>query len=195
MSEPASKMPLTYADYLADESNDRYELFDGEIVMQAAPSSVHQEISMELSRQFANYLIGKKCRVYHAPFDVRLFEKEGDSPKDIYTVFQPDIFVICDRNKIDNRGCKGAPDLVIEILSPSTARYDWIDKMNQYQKAGVREYWIADPQNQLVHVFLLKDGQFFPQRVYDRTETAEVNVLDGCSIDLSRVFPEQAENN
>jgi Uma2 family endonuclease len=194
MSEPAKKMPFTYADYLADVSNDRYELLDGKIVMQAAPSSVHQEISMELSRQFANYLVGKKCRVYHAPFDVRLFEKEGDSPNNVYTVFQPDISVVCDRKKIDNRGCKGAPDLVIEILSPSTAGRDWISKLNQYRKAGVREYWIVDPQNQLVHVFLLKDGQFFLCKVYSKTETAEVNVLDGCSIDLNQVFPEQTEN-
>ena len=193
MSEPAKKILLNYADYLADESDERYELLDGEIVMQAAPSPVHQEISMELSRQLANFLEGKKCRVYPAPFDVRLFEEEGDSPENVYTVFQPDISVICDRSKIDSRGCKGAPDLVIEILSPSTAGYDWIDKLNQYQKAGVREYWIADPQNQLVYVFLPKEGQLLLNKVYNKTETVQVNILEGCSIDLSRVFPEQTE--
>ena len=191
MSEPAKKMPFTYADYLADVSNDRYELLDGKIVMQAAPSSVHQEISMELSRQFANYLVGKKCRVYHAPFDVRLFEKEGDSPNNVYTVFQPDISVVCDRKKIDNRGCKGAPDLVIEILSPSTAGRDWISKLNQYRKAGVREYWIVDPENQSVMVFLPdSNGSFKLHEDYNRKDVAKVNVLDGCFIELSKVFSE-----
>lgn len=190
MSEPSKKMPFTYADYLADESNERYELLDGGIMMQAAPSADHQYISTALTSFLFLYLQGKQCRVYHAPFDVRLFEKEGDSPKNVYTVFQPDISVVCDRNKIDHRGCKGAPDFVIEILSPSTAGRDWISKLNQYRKAGVREYWIVDPQNQLVHVFLLKDGQFFLRKVYSKTEIAEVNILEGCSIDLNQVFPE-----
>lgn len=193
MSEPAKKIPFTYTDYLADGSGERYEVFDGEIVMQAAPSANHQYISAALTSFLFLYLQGKQCRVYPAPFDVRLFEKEGDSPKDVYTVFQPDISVICDRSKIDSRGCKGAPDLVIEILSPSTAGYDWIDKLNQYQKAGVREYWIADPQNQLVYVFLPKEGQLLLNKVYNKTETVQVNILEGCSIDLSRVFPEQTE--
>ena len=191
MSEPAKKMPFTYADYLADVSNDRYELLDGKIVMQAAPSSVHQEISMELSRQFANYLVGKKCRVYHAPFDVRLFEKEGDSPNNVYTVFQPDISVVCDRKKIDNRGCKGAPDLVIEILSPSTAGRDWISKLNQYRKAGVREYWIVDPENKAVQVFLQDGGGSLKiHEDYGREDVAKVNVLSGCFVELSKVFSE-----
>ena len=190
MSEPAKKILLNYADYLADESDERYELLDGEIVMQAAPSPVHQEISMELSRQLANFLEGKKCRVYPAPFDVRLFEEEGDSPENVYTVFQPDISVICDRSRVDTHGCKGAPDMVIEILSPSTIRNDWLVKLNQYQKAKVQEYWIVDPQNQLIHVFLLKDGQLRPHEVYDKTKIAKVSVLEGCFLELSKVFSE-----
>lgn len=194
MSESAKKIRVSYADYLADKSGERYELLDGEIVMQAAPSRIHQKILGELFRQLANFLDGKKCEVYSAPFDVRLFEEKEDTLEEVYTVLQPDILVVCDIDKLDDRGCKGAPDLVMEILSPSTARHDWIAKWNQYQKAGVREYWIIDPQNQLAHVFLLKDGRFSLQRVYSRTETAQVNILDGCFVDLNRVFPEQSEN-
>jgi len=192
MSEPAERMRVSYADYLANEDNERFELLDGEIVMFSSPSRIHQKITGEIFRQLANFLDGKKCEVYSAPFDVRLFEKAEDTPKDVYTVVQPDILVVCDTEKLDDGGCKGAPDMVIEVLSPSTAQYDWDDKWEKYQQAGVREYWIVDFQNKLVYVFLLQDGHFFRHKVYNKTETAQVNVLDGCSIDLSKVFAELA---
>lgn len=191
MALPAEKARYTFADVLAWPDDERAELIDGEVVLVApAPSRGHQGISVELTRQFANYLEGKKCKAYHAPFDVRLFEKDGDTPEDVDTVVEPDLVVICDPSKLDDRGCKGAPDMVVEILSPSTQRHDRLVKLGLYQRAGVREYWIVSPEEQTVQVFLYKDGSLLPHEVYSREDVAKVNVLDGCFIELSKVFSE-----
>lgn len=191
MALPAEKARYTFADCLAWEENERIEIVNGEAFMMATPSSRHQEICFEIGRQLGNFLEGKRCKVYPAPFGVRLFEQDGDAPKDVDTVVEPDISVVCDRNKIDKRGCKGAPDLVIEILSPSTRRHDRLVKLNLYQQAGVREYWIVDPDTQSVQVFLPDTGGFFRiHEDYGRTDIAKVNVLEGCFIELDRVFSE-----
>ena len=191
MALPAEKERYTFADALAWDDGERAELIDGEIYLMApAPSRPHQKVSGEIFRQLANYLEGKKCEAYSAPFDVRLFEKDGDTPEDVDTVVEPDITIVCDPSKLDNRGCKGAPDMVVEILSPSTQRHDRLVKLGLYQRAGVREYWIVSPEEQTVQVFLNKDGSLLPHEVYDRQGVAKVNVLDGCFIELSKVFPE-----
>ena len=191
MALPAEKERYTFADVLTWPDDERAELIDGEVILMApAPSRGHQGISVELTRQFANYLEGKKCKAYHAPFDVRLFEKDGDTPEDVDTVVEPDITIVCDPSKLDDRGCKGAPDMVVEILSPSTQRHDRLVKLGLYQRAGVREYWIVSPEEQTVQVFLNKDASLLPHEVYDRQGVAKVNVLDGCFIELSKVFPE-----
>lgn len=189
MALPAKKERYSYADVLAWDENERIELIDGAAVLMAPPSRVHQEVCMELSRQLANFLEGKKCRVYPAPFGVRLFEKEGDRPEDVDTMVEPDISVVCDQNKLDAAGCKGAPDLVIEVLSPSSLRHDRLVKLELYQRAGVREYWVADPVNNAVQVFLLDGGLLRLHEDYGRTDIAKVTVLDGCFIELSKVFP------
>lgn len=189
MALPAKKEQSTYADYSIWEGPERYELIDGEAIMLASPARIHQDISMELSRQFANYLEGKKCRVYAAPFDVRLFEQEGDRPEDVQTVVQPDISIICDPDKLDERGCKGAPDLTLEILSPTSVRHDLLVKLDLYQRAGVREYWVVSPEDKSVHVFLLDGGALKLSHVYGAGDTAKAGILDGCSIELSKVFP------
>ena len=133
----------------------------------------------------------EKCRIFASPFAVRLFERKSDKPKDVSTVVEPDISVICDRNKLDKHGCKGAPDLIAEVLSPSTQRHDQLVKLNLYQRAGVKEYWIADPENKTVRVMLLtSDGIFQIHEVYQREDVAKVNVLDGCFLELGRVFSE-----
>ena len=119
-----------------------------------------------------------------------MFEREGDKPDDVDTVVEPDITVICDPKKIDDRGCRGAPDMVIEILSPSTRRLDRLVKLNLYQRAGVREYWIVSPEEKAVLVMLLEDGYFRISESYECGDMAKVNVLDNCMIDLSKVFPE-----
>lgn len=190
MALPAEKERYTFADVLAWEGNDRFELIDGEAYMMAPPSRIHQEVSMAIAAQLYNFLEGKKCKVYAAPFAVRLFEQDGEAPEDVDTMVEPDLTVVCDSNKLDDHGCKGAPDLVIEILSPSTQRHDRLVKLNLYQRAGVREYWIVSPEERTVQVFLQQDGTLRPHEVYDRRGVAKVNVLNGCFIELSRVFDE-----
>lgn len=195
MPLPQGHEVYTYASYLTWEENERIELLDGRPVMMAPPSRLHQEILMELSRQLANFLEGKPCKIYPAPFAVRLFEGQNDRPEDVSTVLEPDITVVCDMNKLDDRGCKGAPDLIIEVLSPSTARSDRLVKLGQYQKAGVREYWIVSPDEQTVQVYCLQNGYFVLNEVYTRADIARVSVLSGCFVDMTRVFPDRAERN
>ena len=190
MALPAEKERYTFADVLTWPGDERAELIDGEVVMMAPPTTTHQLISGEIFRQLANYLEGKKCRAIPAPFAVRLFEKDGEAPEDIDTMVEPDISIVCDASKLDKHGCKGAPDMVVEILSPSTQRHDRLVKLGLYQRAGVREYWIVSPEEQTVQVFLLRDGSLQLHEVYDRQGVAKVNALDGCFIELSKVFSE-----
>lgn len=190
MALPAEKKLFTFADYLAWNEDEHIELIDGEAVMMAPPSTSHQLISGELFRQLANFLEGKKCRAIPAPFAVRLFEGANDTPADVRTVVEPDISVIRDTSKLDNYGCKGAPDMVIEILSPSTRRHDRLVKLNLYQRAGVREYWIVSPGEQTVEVFLLENGYLSICGFYEKDGIVKVHVLEGCFIELSKVFGE-----
>ena len=191
MALPAEQCRYTFSDVLTWNEDERVEIIDGEAIMLATPSTDHQLISGALFAQLYNFLEGKKCRVISAPFAVRLFEQDGDSLKDVDTVVEPDLSVVCDREKLDGKGCKGAPDMIIEILSPSTHRHDRITKYNLYQRAGVREYWIVEPETQTVQVFLRNaDGFLLPYESYSRTDVAKVNALNGCFIELSKVFSE-----
>lgn len=187
MQQPKDER-YTYTDYLTWEGDERYELIDGVPYMMApAPSSTHQGISANLMIEIGTYLRGKRCKVFAAPFDVRL---NADTRDD--TVVQPDISVICDPSKIDERGCKGAPDMVIEIVSPSSVKHDQFVKQEKYRQAGVREYWIVYPEYQSVQVYILKDGAYV-SGVYEDKAHVPVKVLEGCVIDLGAVFP-QAED-
>ena len=180
---------FTYADYESWDDLDsngnpiRYELIDGIAYMMAAPTLEHQSILMDLSRQFAIFLKGKSCKVFAAPCDVCL-NSLGDEDD---TVVQPDLFVVCDESKLDKKRCNGAPDMVIEILSPSTSKRDLFIKLKKYQNAGVREYWIVDPDTQAVNVHILENGRYVINP-YECDETIAVTVLDGCDITLSEVF-------
>jgi len=183
----------TYADYLTWVDNVRRELIDGYIHLMSAPARIHAQITAELFT-FISIFIKKrkgKCKIYHAPFDVR-FPKEGNTEDEkVYTVVQPDICVVCDFSKLDDRGCIGAPDLIVEVLSPSTAKKDWIKKFNLYEKEGVREYWIVDPKEKVVNLFLLQsDGKFDDGTVYFCHEKAPVHIFDGLEIDLKELFEE-----
>ena len=172
----------TYDDYSKWEDAERRELIDGVIyAMSPAPLRKHQRTSGRLYRQLANFLQGKPCEVYAAPFDVRL--NAG------ITVVQPDIVVVCDKSKLDDKGCVGAPDMVIEILSQSTEVRDRVLKFNQYLCAGVREYWIIDPDSKTVTVNILDNERYY-SAAYAETDTAPVHVLEGCVIDLADVFAE-----
>ena len=191
MALPAEKELYTLADYLQwDEEEGRYELIDGDAYLMAPPTPLHQKTSGEIFRQLANFLEGKKCEVYAAPFGVRLFEREGDSPEDVDTLVEPDITVVCDKSKLDDSGCRGAPELVMEVLSPSSRKHDRLVKLNLYQRAGVPEYWIVNPEEGSVQVFLREGGLLRIHAEYDRRDIAKVHALDGCFIELCKVFPE-----
>jgi len=178
----------TYADYLQWDNGKRRELIEGVIVdMTLAPCRLHQEILMELGRQFSNYLLGKTCKVYVAPFDVRL-PREDESTEETKTVVQPDLVVVCDPEKLDQRGCEGAPDLVVEILSPSTAKHDLIVKLQLYERAGVKEYWVVQPTDQTLMVFRLCNGEYGKPKVYAFPDHVPVDVLSEFTLDLSTVF-------
>jgi Uma2 family endonuclease len=176
----------TYADYLSWDDTERYELIDGNAYMMAPPSRPHQEISGELFGTMWAFLKDKPCKVYAAPFSVRLSPKEDQSDD---TVVEPDIVVVCDPSKLDYRGCNGAPDLVVEILSPSNSRHDRIVKFQKYRKAGVREYWIVDPEEKSLVVYVLKNGEYVAS-AYADTDIVRVAVLPGCTIDLKAIFNE-----
>ena len=181
----------TYADYLTWLDDKRRELIDGFIHLMSAPMRVHARVSMELSTFIRTFIKKRKgkCHVYYAPFDVRLPLNNETEDNKIYNVVQPDICVICDLSKLDDKGCIGAPDLIAEILSPSTLKYDWNYKFNLYEAAGVREYWIADPKSKTVIVFLLQpDGKYDLGTVYECNQKAPVHIFEGLEIDLNELF-------
>jgi len=172
----------TYTDYITWDDDIRYELIDGVPYMMASPSFNHQAIVMEISRQLGNFLHGKQCRVFVSPFDVRLNADDKDD-----TVVQPDILVVCDHSKFFKGGCKGSPDVIIEVLSPSSASKDKVLKFNKYLQAGVKEYWIVEPDSKVVSAHVLKDGDYII-KTYDDSGMVPVSVLDGCEIDMVTVF-------
>ena len=176
------KEHFTYADYCTWDDDRRWELIDGRAYLMAAPNTNHQRISTRLLRKFANHLDGKRCEVFHAAFDVRLNADKGDD-----TVVQPDLLVICDPKKIDAKGCKGAPDLVIEILSPSTAGHDMMRKFIKYTDAGVKEIWFVDPDTHDVKIFKQRDGEYFVS-MFGPTDKIVVSILPGLTIDMADIF-------
>jgi Uma2 family endonuclease len=184
MSEAHEQPYYTYADFLEWDESERCEIVDGEIVMMSTPTSDHQQLVTELLYQIRRFLEGKPCKVFPSPFSVRLNPAKNDRDD---TVFQPDLVVICDSSKIEKRGCAGVPDMLIEILSPSSIRYDRVVKYRKYEQAGVREYWIVDPVTKSVQVCILENGRY-RAALYNDTETAPVSVLPGCVIDLAAVF-------
>ena len=180
VNEAARK--YTYEDYLNRDDDIRFELIDGVIYMLATPVQVHQEIAGEIHGQLWSFLKGKPCKVFMAPFGVRLNADSGDN-----TILEPDLFVVCDLKKLDGKSCVGAPDLVVEVLSPSTSKKDRTLKFDKYRQAGVRELWIADPGDKTVSVYVLRDGEYIV-RHYDDSGTIPVHVLEGCNIVLADVF-------
>ena len=179
----------TYGNYLEWPENERWELIDGIAYdMSPAPSPKHQEILGELFRQISNYLLDKTCQVYMAPFDVR-FPETGEKEKDIKTVLQPDISVICDPEKIDEKGCLGSPDLIIEIVSPSTVQKDMREKLFTYEKFAVKEYWIIHPVDQILMVFKrIANGKYGRPDIYSHVDKVKMGILPDLTIDLTAVF-------
>jgi Uma2 family endonuclease len=183
----------TYADYLTWIDDKRRELFDGFIHLMSGPIRMHGRISLKLTHRIFTFIEKKKgkCQVYHAPFDVRLPLHGSTDDDKIYDVVQPDICVVCDLSKLDEKGCVGAPDLIIEVLSPSTYKYDWNYKFNLYETAGVKEYWIVDPKANTVNVFVLQaEGRYDLGTEYESNQTVPVHTLKGLEIDLNKLFEE-----
>jgi len=187
MSNLAEEKRYTYRDYIKWDGDVRYELIDGTAYAMATPSRLHQKISKKIFRQLDDFLTGKTCEVYYAPLAVRL---NFDSFDDV--VVEPDLFVVCDESKFDNRSVKGAPDLIVEILSPHNARHDTVTKFRQYQRAGVKEYWIVDPNAKTVQVHILENGKY-TDKVYRDDDVIPVHVLEGCQINLADVFYDTLE--
>ena len=184
----------TYADYLTWLDDKRRELINGFIHLMSAPMRVHARISQKISIFIGTFIEKKKgkCHIYYAPFDVRLPLMNETADDKIYDVVQPDICVICDLSKLDDKGCIGAPDLIIEVLSPSTLKYDWNYKFNLYEAAGVREYWIVDPKAKVVNAFLLQaDGKYDLGTVYEHHQKAPVHIFKGLEIDLNELFEQE----
>ena len=178
----------TYADYLKFPNDERWEIIDGIPSMQSAPTWQHQSISRELMFQFVGYLRNSQCQVFAAPFDLRLNEVIEDDEQST-TVIQPDILVICDKSKLKNTGYCGTPELVIEILSPSTGRIDRLTKFWAYEKAGVKEYWLVEPDTKLISVFILQDNSKYGRpNLYTEADNITVSISPDLVIDLGKIF-------
>lgn len=189
LPKPKKDSKFTYADYLTWTGDERWELIDGVAYdMTPAPDVNHQVIVGNTYQIISEHLEEKKCRVFLAPIDVRL--PESDAADDaVYTVVQPDVVVVCDPEKIEKRGIIGAPDLVVEVLSESTAYKDETEKLNLYERHGVKEYWIVNPGAKYINVFQLKSsGRYSKPLHYRVDETFESSVLPGLVIDCARIF-------
>lgn len=178
----------TYADVLTWPENVRCELHYGKLVVLETPLLSYHTARGSIMLQLANHLRRKPVRVYTAPFDVRLFEKQGDAPENVDTVLQPDVLVVCNPEKIDQRGIYGAPDLIVEITFPTNAYTNRTVKHRMYEQAGVPEYWIVDMEQKLVQVHLLEDGRYHSPEIYHAIDRITVTRLEGCVIDLKDTF-------
>jgi len=185
-AHPKSIRPFTYADFKAWElkEGERFELIYGRTFSMAGANEQHQAIIMELASQFHNFLRGKTCKVYPSPIDVRLFYKGDDSDD---TVVQPDIIIICDEKKRGYEGCRGVPDLIVEILSPSDTAIEMERKLRLYRKAKVREYWVIDPENNWLMVYHFPEDKI-ATTPYGNTGSVPVSILPGLSIKLDPIF-------
>ncbi len=182
-------LTYSYANYLTWLFDDRVELIKGKVFkMSPAPSPLHQEISANISSALHNYLKNKPCKIYYAPFDVR-FPKESIADGDIYTVLQPDICVICNPAKIDGHGCIGAPDIVIEILSPGNNSTELLNKYRVYEEFGVKEYWVVSPIEKTFLKYTLDErDKYYPSRLFTLSEKVYSEILSGFELDLDGVF-------
>lgn len=179
----------SYADYLKWDFEEIVELIKGKVFKKAAaPNRKHQEVSGNLYLILGNFLKGQKCKVYAAPFDVR-FSRNPDDKK-VDSVVQPDISVICDSSKLDDRGCFGAPDLIVEILSPSNSRVELQNKFELYEEFGVREYWVIHPSECTLLIYTLVEGKYQPSKLFTSGDRIQSNVLPGFELDLEEVFSE-----
>jgi Uma2 family endonuclease len=182
----------TYADYLKWQFEERIELLKGFIARMAAPNVYHQRISGDLQYQIQHYLRKSPCSVFTAPFDVRLTRKNKITNKEVMTVVQPDLCIICDKNKLDKRGCIGAPDWIIEILSPGNSKKEMKEKFEIYEESGVREYWLVQPDDKAVFVYVLNEvGKYIGLQPFTEDDIAPSFVFPDLQINLKDVFEDK----
>ncbi|WP_293741436.1 Uma2 family endonuclease [uncultured Pedobacter sp.] len=188
-NELDASLTYSYSNYLNWLFPERVELIKGKIFkMSPAPSSVHQEIVGNIFLKLGNFLKKQPCKVYLSPFDVR-FPKESRNDQAIFTVLQPDICVICDKNKIDARGCIGAPDLVVEVLSPGNTKMELLNKYHVYEESGVKEYWVVSQGDKSILIYTLNEiGKFEPSKIFTLSEKITSTVLPGFELALDDVF-------
>jgi Uma2 family endonuclease len=200
VSEPAlgygaqvnpEQVHYTYADYLTWSEDMRCELINGVIHMMGAPLTRHARLAHRMSYEIETHIRKHKgkCEAFEAPFDVRLL-KNGETDDDkTEMVVQPDIVVVCDQSKLDTKGCLGAPDLVMEILSPSSFLYDLNDKLHIYESAGVKEYWIVNPETCYIKIFhLQKNGKYDNGTIYKSGNKTSSRILKGFNLDIDELF-------
>jgi Uma2 family endonuclease len=193
MQIPKEKLKdhYTYSQYKKWPDEERWEIIEGEAYdMSPAPGITHQRISREISGYIYNFLNEKECEVFIAPFDVYLPQK-GESEEKTSTVVQPDISVICEKGKLSEKGCTGAPDIIIEIISSSSASRDQIVKRKLYEKHAVKEYWIVHPVDRIVWKYILIKGQYGKPEVFDYQGKPSFDLFPELVVDLYKVFDVQ----
>ena len=184
MSQLAVKTgEFTFADYMRWPEHERWELIDGVARAMAPPNWAHQSVVSELGAQLRNALLGKPCQARVAPVGVRLPNK-NESDAETRTVFEPDILVVCDASKIDAKGVRGAPDVIIEVLSPSTAGFDQVEKRHAYDRAGVRELWLIDVAGGVLTIYRHNGLKFDPPEIVRATGIVPLQALEGLPLDL-----------
>lgn len=190
VNEPFSAYgTYSYADYLTWDIDYMVELIKGKVFKQAAaaPRRIHQEIAALMITRLTNHLKGKRCKAYIAPFDVRLPVRSKKN-EDIFTVVQPDICVVCDPSKLDEMGCVGAPDLIMEILSPGSNSKELKNKYEVYEESGVNEYWIIHPSEKTLLIYTLLDKKYVPSRLFTLGDKVKSKAINGFEMDLDEVF-------
>lgn len=189
VEEPDASLSYTYADYLQWKFEEQVELIRGKIYKMTAPRTKHQSVTGNLHGEMYAQFKGHPCKLFVAPFDVRLPVQNRKKPHQITTVVQPDVCVVCDAAKIDELGCIGAPDLVIEVLSPGNSKKDIRLKHEVYEEAGVREYWVVYPEEESVAVFVLNaENKFNGATLYASGEIIESAATPGLEINLKDIF-------
>lgn len=190
LSQLDMKGSYTYSAYLTWQFEERVELIKGKIFIMPTPFTRHQIVLGNIFAEISSYLKRQKCEVFLAPFDVKLprYDANGELMSDTYTVVQPDICIICDPHKIDERGCNGVPDMIVEVLSPSTAKKDLNEKFNLYEEVGVQEYWVVFPESKQISVYLLKEQKYELLRHFEKIGKVKVHVLPDLEIDLEDAF-------
>jgi len=184
------KGSYTYADYLLWQFQERVELIKGKIFkMSPAPSRGHQKVSLKLTRELDKVFINHNCELYIAPFDVRLVNfKKSSAENQIFTVVQPDLCVVCDLEKLDEKGCLGSPDLIIEIVSKGNSKKDLTIKYDLYEENGVQEYWIVNPSEKDVHIYTLSNGKYTGSRPYLTEMEIESPTFPELKFEVDKIF-------